>query len=66
MLSRWAQSWMAGMNMATTAVLFMKALSNPVGTINRACAREGVRGCPSMRRAIHCTAPVSFRPAATT
>ena len=52
--------------MATTAVLFIKPLNTPVGAIMRSCAPRWVLGWPSNRRAIHCTAPVSFKPAATT
>src|SRR5690554_3038240 len=54
------------MNMATTAVLFIKALKIPVGAIIRTWAPRWDFGCPNKMRAIHCTAPVSFNPAATT
>src|SRR5690554_4421538 len=54
------------MNMATTAVLFIKALKIPVGAIIRTWAPRWDFGCPNNMRAIHCTAPVSFNPAATT
>ena len=60
-----AQSFTAGISIATSGVLFMNAERPIVGSIMRATAVVGVLGRPKSRLAIHSTPPVSRTPAPT-
>ena len=62
---RLAQSSTAGIKIATTGVLFIKALITAVGQMIRYCADEIVLGMPSTFWEMICRNPVSRNPAAT-
>ena len=66
MLSRRLQSWTTGSIIATSGVLFMKALINTVGNTMRVWAPVSDCGLPRTRLVNNVIAPVSRSPAATT